>query len=372
MKSKIICLTVLALTFAVRAEVVEDIKENVRDNWRKIQEKCQDVRELAQELPSLPDDAWWPKTDKGDQLKKIRKIQEKIRKELLSVDSCEVLAKTEKLSRKIAAKKQEIAELQEKRCFVKPDKQKKLDEEIKEEQGELQRLTAEHAAEMAKVKKELESIGLQTKGSSLNVLLKMKDCADIIDNVIMARGICELVSGLREALKSGDILTAKRYYGVYLTLADVHIMCFEQYLEKSKYGEWRRGLDRIEAKANLTIAADNSNIADAGLAGAMCESLRQDIESNNKLISGVQLYRQLLDSHEASVERKLAEVRKRRIVAQSRYDTVSNTIDFGELLQSIQDDYSAVMELEMPDIAAFDDSAIEEQINAISKMLDMN
>ena len=371
MKSKIICLTVLALTFAARAEVVEDIKENVRDNWRKIQEKCQDVRELAQELPSLPDDSWF-KTDKDDQLKKIRKIQEKIRKELLSVDSCEVLAKTDKLSRKIAAKKQEIAELQEKRCFVKPDKQKKLDEEIKEEQNEVQRLTAEHAAEMAKVKKELESIGLQTKGSSLNVLLKMKDCADIIDNVIMARGICELVSGLREALKNGDILTAKRYYGVYLTLADVHIMCFEQYLEKSKYGEWRRGLDRIEATANKTIVANNSNIADAGLGEAMCEDLRQDIVANNKLLAGVQLYRQFLDSHEASVERKLAEVRKRRIVAQSHYDTVSNMIDFGELLQSIQDDYLAVMELEMPDIAAFDDAVIEEQINAISKMLDMN
>ena len=38
MKSKIICLTVLALTFAARAEVIEDIKENVRDNWRKIQD----------------------------------------------------------------------------------------------------------------------------------------------------------------------------------------------------------------------------------------------------------------------------------------------------------------------------------------------
>ena len=371
MKSKIICLTVLALTFAGRAEVVEDIKENVRDNWRKIQEKCQDVRELAQELPSLPDDSWY-KTDKDDQLKKIRKIQEKIRKELLSVDSCEVLAKTDKLNRKIAAKKQDIAELQEKRCFVKPDKQKKLDEEIKEEQNELQRLTAEHAAEMAKVKKELESIGLQTKGSSLNVLLKMKDCADIIDNVIVARGIYDIVGGLRESLKGGDILNVKRYYGVYLTLADVHIMCFEQYLEKSKYGAWRQGLDRIEAKANMTIAADNSNIADAGLGETMCESLRQDIASNNKLIAGVQLYRQLLDSHEASVERKLTEVRKRRIVAQSHYDTVSNTIDFGELLQSIQDDYSAVMELEMPDIAAFDDAVVEEQINAISKMLDVN
>ena len=371
MKRTIICLFILALTFAARAEIAEDIKDNVCDNWRKIQEKCQNVRELAQELPNLPDSAWLS-TDKAGQLKKIHKLHEKIRKELLSVDSCEILVKTDKLSRKIAEKKQEIAALQEKRGFVKPEKLKKLDEEIKEEQDELQRLTAEHSTEMSKVKKELAAIGLQTKGDSLNVLLAMKDRADIIDNVIVARGICDILGGLREALKSGDILTAKRYYGVYLTLADVHIMCFEQYLEKSRYGVWRSGLDRIEARANRTIEADNSRIMDAGLDEADCEGLRKDVLTNNKLISGVQLYRQLLDSHEAAVERKLAEVRKRRIVAQSHYETVINAIDFREMLQSIQDDYSAVMELEMPDIAAVDDSVTEEQINAISRMLDMN
>lgn len=371
MKSKIICFAVLALTFAVRAEVVEDIKENVRDNWRKIQEKCQDVRELAQELPSLPDDSWF-KTDKDDQLKKIRKIQEKIRKELLSVDSCEVLAKTDKLSRKIAAKKQEIAELQEKRCFIKPDKQKKLDEKIKEEQDELQRLTAEHAAEMAKVKKELESIGLQIKGDNLNVLLAMKDCADIIDNVIVARGIYDIVGGLREALSNGDIQTAKRYYGVYLTLADVHIMCYEQYLEKSKYGVWRSGLNQIETKANATIEAATSNIASGEFDESQCNIFRKTTAENNKLICAVQMYRKLLDSHEAAVERKLSAVRKQRTVAQSLYDTVTSTVDFGGMLQSAQDDYAAVMELELPEIAVIDDSITEEQINAISKMLDVN
>lgn len=371
MKSKIICLAVLALTFATRAEVVEDIKENVRDNWRKIQEKCQDVRELAQELPSLPDDSWF-KTDKDDQLKKIRKIQEKIRKELLSVDSCEVLAKTDKLSRKIAAKKQEIAELQEKRCFVKPEKQKKLDEEIKEEQDELQRLTAEHAAEMAKVKKELESIGLQIKSEGLNVLLAMKDNADIIDNVIVARGICDIVEGFREALRGGDIQTVKRYYGVYLTLTEVYVMCFERYLEKSKYGEWRRGLDRIESNANKTIEMADANVRSGEYSAAQCERFRVAIAERNKQITGVQMYRKVLDSHEAAIERKLSEVRKQQVVAQTLYETISDSIDLGVLLQSIQDDYSAVMGLELPDLEIVDASITEEQINAISKMLDMN
>ena len=165
---------VISCVVCTRAEIVEDIKDNVCENWRKIQEKCQDVRELAQELPNLPDDAWFFSTDKDDQRKKIHKLQEKIRKELLSVDSCEILAMTDKLSRKIAEKKQEIAALQEKRGFVNPEKLKKLDEEIKEEQEGLQRLTAEHSTEMTKVKKELSVIGLQTKGDSLNVLSAMR------------------------------------------------------------------------------------------------------------------------------------------------------------------------------------------------------
>ena len=89
-------------------------------------------------------------------------------------------------------------------------------------------------------------------------------------------------------------------------------------------------------------------------------------------LCGVQMYRKLLDAHEAAVDRKLTAVRKQRAVAQSLYDTVSVTVDFGGMLQSAQDDYSAVMELELPDIAVIDDSVTEEQINAISKMLDMN
>lgn len=371
MKRTLFAFAVLTLAFAVRATIVDEISENARDNWRKISEKCQDARELAQELPDLPDSSWFG-TDKKDQLKKIRKVQERIREELLSVGAQEVLAKTDKLSRKIAEKRQEIAELREKRGFVKSEKLKDLDEEIRGEQRELERLTAEHTAELEKVKRELEKIGLQTKGDSLNVLLAMKDRADIIDNVIVARGVCEIVGGLREALKDGDALSAKRYYGVYLTLTDVHVMCFEQYLEKSRHGEWRSGLDRLEANANRTIESAKSHVGSGEYSKGQCEIFRKTIADNTTLIEGVCLYRKLLDAHEAAVERKLKEVRKQRNVAQSLYDTVSGTVDFGSMLQSMQDDFAAVMELELPDIAVIDDSITEDQINAISKMLDMN
>ena len=361
----------LALAVAARAEIVEELRDNVRDNWRKIQEKCQDVRELAQELPNLPDDSWFG-TDKDDQLKKIRKVQENIRRELLSVDACKILAKTDKLNRRIAEKKQDIAALQEKRGFAKPEQLKKLDEEIKAEREALQGLTLEHAAEMAKVKKELAAIGLSAAGNNMNVLLAMQDRADIIDNVIVARGILEILNGLREGLKGGDALVAKRYYGVYLTLADVHVMCFEQYLEKSRHGEWRSGLDRIEAKAREKIEEETAHLESGDFDGKQRDIFRRAIADNNKRIGMIQMYRKVLDSHEGAVERKLATVRKQRVVAQSLYDAVSDTIDFAQMFQTIQEYYSAVMELELPDIAVIDDSVTEEQINAISRLLDMN
>ena len=56
-----------------RSSIVDEIAESARDNWRKISEKCQDARELAEDLPNLPDSAWFS-TDKKDQLKKIRKM----------------------------------------------------------------------------------------------------------------------------------------------------------------------------------------------------------------------------------------------------------------------------------------------------------
>ena len=371
MKIKIISFAVLALTFAVRAEVVEDIKENVRDNWRKIAEKCQDVQGLVDEMPGLPDSAWF-KTDKKSQLAKIRKYQNKIREELLSVDTRIILEKAEKLGRKIANKKQDIAELKEKRGFAKPEKQKKIDESIKEEQEELQQLVAERDAEMAKVKKELAAIGIHGKESNMGALLSMANRADIIDNAIVARGICEVLEGLRGALKDGDALSAKRYYGVYLVLADIHILCFEQYLEKSKYGEWRTGLNQLETNATASIQKAGESVASGEYNEVQCGIFRKTITDNNKLLTGIQLYRKLLDSHEAAVERKLVDVRKQRNVVQSLYEAVSNTVDFGGLLQSAQDDYATVMELELPDIAVVDEVISEEQINAISKMLDMN
>lgn len=364
-------LSSLLLTTVIQAKLVDDITENLQDCWDDVSKSCQKVESLMDELPSLPDHAWFS-TDKKDQLKKIRKYQNNIREELLSIDTQVVLYKAEKINKKIVSKKKEILELKEKRGFVSPEKKKKIDISICDEQEELQYLEASYTAEMDKVKKELASIGLNSKSGNLGVILSMSDRADIINNVILAKSIGGILSNLCEVLKDGDSLAAKRYYGVYVTLADIHILCYEQYLEKSRYGEWRHGLDRIETNAVASIETANNAMESENLRVSDCDKYRKAIFENNQLIAGVQLYRKLLDSHENAIEKKLTEVRKQRTLAKTLYDTVSGAVNFKQMLQSSQEDFSAVMELELPEIAIVDSSITEEQLNTISKMLDMN
>ena len=353
------------------AKLVREIREGVHDNWEKITESCVKAQELADEMPGLPDRTWFFGTDKRDQLEKIRKLQRRIREELLSVDSRKLLEKAEKLADKCKERKLKLARLRESRAFTSPDRREKLDREIREEEGKLAELEAEQKAELAKVREELAAIGLQGTDQSLNVLLSMSDRADVIDNVLLAKGISEVVGGLREALVEGDALSAKRYYGVYLALVDVHAFCFEQYLEKSRHGEWRQGLDRIEANADVLIDNARRSLSSGDYGESEREVFRRSIEDNGRLKTGVELYRKLLGMHETAVDRKLAEVRKQRSVVEALYGTVSGAMSFGQLMKLANDDYAAVMELELPDLAIVSDGLTEDQIDSISRMLDM-
>lgn len=353
------------------ADMNDEIQTNVRKHWQNITELCHKTQALTDELPNLADAAWWRFNDKGTQLKKIHALQSRIRSELLTVDSQDVLKRAEKISQEMAHKREEIAALREKRSFESPDRQSEIDSEIASKESQIENLSKEYTQEMNHVKGELAAIGLPAKGDNLNVLLSMADRADIIDNVIVAKSIAEMVNALKSTLKDGDALSAKRYYAVYLVLTDVHSLCFEQYLEKSRKGEWREGLDRLEKMASSSVAAAQKAISSGDYTPDRQAVFQRTISDNNRLLTGVGLYRKLLDSHESAVERKLAEVKKQRVLVESLYSTAAGTVNFGNLVDSVQGDFTAVMSLELPDIEIVDDGISQDQLDAISKMLDM-
>lgn len=361
----------LTLAAGVSAsELAADIQNSVKKNWSDISETCQDMMELVQEMPKLPDRTFIPfKTDKQDQRKKIRKVQLKIREILLSADSQKIMQKVDRFNEQIAQRKEEVAKLTEELQFY-PENREKLEKQINEENDAVKKLTANRDAEIAKVQKELDSIGLHMQGSAGSTLFSLVNRGELIDNVIVAKSIYEIVNKLQGAMRGGDVLSAKRYFGVYVALTDVQILCYEQYLEKSQKGEWRQNLAQIEKDAQAAVASARECIGSGEYTPNQCEIFQKNIAVNNKMVYGVGAYRKLLDCHEKIIAKKLADVNRMRKLAYNSYSTVAGAASFAALLQSSQAEFSAVLELSLPELEGVDDGVLQEQLQVITNMLD--
>lgn len=343
------------------------IRESVSGNWDDISEMCGDVLDLMKEMPELPESSWFGR-DRNGQRERIRKIQERIRALLLSKAGLELVRRCDAGTARVAAQEEKVQQLAEKRQF---SGDSSYDAKLAEAREKLSEMKAERDRDVEKVRKELSGIGLRLDGRSGDVLFRMVNRADVIDNAILARGISEIVENLRQTTGAGDVVSARRYFGVYLALADVQIACFEQYLDKSRNGPWRASLDRIEAAAAETMERAKKSMADRSYTTAQRDLFRRNIAANAAMLEGVAAYRRLLDCHERVVDRKLAELRRMRELAENSYATVSNAADFASLLSAAQREYSAILGLELPEMEGVDDAAMQEQLQAITRMLDM-
>lgn len=351
-------------------EIVDAIQRNARESWKKISDCCLQVSALEDEMPNLPESTWNPfRTDQNDQREKIRGIQRRIRSMLLSSDAEDILGKVDRFDEEIAERRTKLASLVEERQFS-PEDAESLDQKIADVQAALDELRASRAKALETVRAEFESLGLKC-GSSSDVLLKLVDRCEIVDNVIVAKGVCEIVGRLRGVMTtSGDLVSARRYYGVYLTLVDVQILCYEQYLEKVRTGEWKRRLDERERQVKDLAAKARAGSADSRYSAAERAKFSANLANNTKTLQYLEAYRKILASHESVIDRKLAKVKLMRELAANTYGTVANLADLVDDMRASQEDFAAVLELELPELDGFSDTAAQEQLENITRLLD--
>ena len=370
MNKIILVCCVCLLSLPILAEGIEaEIKETVSDNWDHISEWCDEVVELRKKLPSLPEQSFW-RRDQRNQRKDIHEVQAKIRNLLLSSDARKVMCKIEEIDDELSRVKAKQEELREEKAFY-PKRQEKIDKKLAVLNEDIRALEDKRAKEVDKVRCELETIGLKFQGKSIDHFISLINRKDFVDNIIVARAVCDIVENLRSAMSSGNVVSATRYYGIYVVLMDVQISCYEAYLEKSRHGEWQQRLNALEAKTQGTIEKWQTNI----VSGVYEESDRKEFERlvsvNKKLLTGISVYRKLLGCYEDRIEERLTKVKQRRERAQCAFETSANVLSFTTLAFETQSDYSALMELDLPELKEFSDEALDEQIRAITLKLDM-
>ena len=261
-------------------------------------------------------------------------------------------------------------ELREEKSFY-PKRQEKINKKLSALKEDIVALEAKRQKELGKVRGELETIGLKFQGESIDHFISLVNRKDFVNNIIVARAVCDIVEILKSAMSSGNVVSATRYYGIYVVLMDVQISCYEAYLEKSRRGEWRQRLNALEAEVQETIEKCQTNIVSGVYEESDCEGFQKLVSANKKLLTGISVYGKLLGCYEDRIEERLAKVRLRREKAQCAFETSANVLSFATLPFETQSDYTALMELELPELKEFSEAGLDEQIRTITTRLDM-
>ena len=110
-------------------------------------------------------------------------------------------------------------------------------------------------------------------------------------------------------------------------------------------------------------------IAEKGYLPGHEAHLAQASRQNEATLKAIDAYLQVLDAHEAIIDEKLSTARKVREVIAISYETLNLAGDFIQFAKSSQDLFSSLEQLTLPPIELFNDAAIQQEFNEITKKL---
>lgn len=344
--------------------ILPKLKESVKDNWNKINALSGRVMTLRSEMEGLPDKAWFG-SDKESHRALIHDKVLSIRKILLSTDSQELMKKVDRLDKRIADIDHEIHKESARDVFSSTQGENGTLKKLREKRS---RLVRDRDDSVRVVLMELESIGLKLSNGSEKCLL-MVDVHDLIDAAVVAKSIGIVVDNLHALMATGDVASAKRYFGVYLVMVEAQKACFDIYLEKSRTGEWRQKLSQIEIDAGALRKKAIASSKNRSFSEHQREAFARNAELNATTLQAVAAYTKILDQHESVIQAKADEAAKMLMVAENSYKTVAVSAEFLSLVKATQDSFEALLQLELPQIELASDDAFQAEFTALTQRL---
>lgn len=350
-------------------DVLDEFRSRIRSNWRKITKRCSDLLALDDEMARLPEKAWVRK-DKRDQRERIREQLERLRSILFSTNSRKILAAVEDFDARIADIDVDIRSTKEKK-FRNPGNDEKYDAKIAKLETKRHALEERRAEAARVVLSELNAIGLRLSGDAAEKCFFTVNISDLIDAAVVAKHVGLVVESLGELMKAqaGDVVSAKRYYGVYVAMLEVQKSCYDEYLDKSRNGPWRRRLAAIRKEATDQRTAALRSAEDESYDFAQRAVFRKNAGVFEMTQQAVDAYVKVLDWHEEVIARKAEDASRMLTVARSSLATVTLAGDFLSLVQTAEDTFDALLQLELPPLEIFDNTALQAEFSALTEKL---
>lgn len=349
----------------IPSERMAACREYVSEKWDKLRKIMGKAVDLRDELPNLPRSAWFSR-DQVSQQEDIDDLLDDAREILLSKSSRDMLVQIQKLDGKINGIKSEIAEVN-KDLILHPDRRQKCEERINELTLRRNELRRDLLSLKREVMVELRSWGITVPDAALEPFFKSVTRNSIIDNAVIAGNIAAVVKNF-EAMMQVDEDNARRYYGMYMVLLDVQIRCYRGFVAQCD-GIWCVRLDNAINKIQYDHLIANEGEADPRFSTAQRDQYKRNRRTNETYLRAVRAYRENLERQRNAVASKMQETERMREVALNTYETLGNAALLRDMMHTSAEAFEAVMKLDLPDLAAFNDADIVSEFEGITKRL---
>ncbi len=273
------------------------------------------------------------------------------------------------LKDKISDKKNTISAYQEKRIVADTIDRTTYDKKIGKAKADIDELTRRINNEKDILKKRFAASGLFLNNEQVDVLLARVDADDIIKMTLVYNVLEDITAQLMSLTKESNenINQARKYYGMHVVLLKLVMNMQDSYVKKLD----QEYLPKIELISMETrrISEESTRLLSSETQANRKDLLHKNLKAQQLTLKVAKLYAQQLNQQKAKVMKARNLIANDYQVAKNTYDTVKISADLIQLMKTNQASFSALMNIQIPDIVPFENLAMQRKFEELSLMI---
>ena len=352
-------------------ESTPDSKVNIEQKFYELRLFVDDLTELKEKEREAPDFALLSKTKKDYRIK-MDEVLKELEPILFDGEVIGYSKKIRKAQTQIKVLRSEIFDLKEKKLFADLDDKDEFDGKINKRVKGVKSLETLIGQLEYDLMKKFHRLGIDLSIEQVRVVTKRVDGDDLAHTLAVFDVTRQISSKLAELMENADYDPeyARRYYGIYVVMAEM--VLYSQRLYVKKINEiYLVALNQLKRDIKDAI-----NFAEQSISKQKNEAnvkiLKQNIESNKFSNEVVDMYREILLAQEENLKKAMKDSKNNVDVAYSTFDTVTISSNLVNLIDTTQDEFNKVMNMQIPQIVPFENKILEERFIDISNRISVD
>ncbi len=348
--------------------VIEENSTHLKKIWPKVLESLDDALTINTQIDNAPESAWF-----GNDKESLGEDQFEVFTEIENLLSSPEISKNQenisRLKKKIQKERHDIANLKEKRVIASVAERADLDKEINEIQENINLFKDNIIFQKNNLRARFQEVGLLLDDGQIDVLLSRVDSDDIIKMSVVYDVLADITKQLMELTLEfdEDINQARKYYGMHVVLLKMVISMQQSYITKLET-EYLPKIDKIENDTKQ-VSKKSRSLLRSEKNSSQRRVLQNNIKAQQLTLKVAKLYSKQLQKQKQKVKKALVLAKKDYQVAKNTFDTVKLSADLIRLMKTNQASFSALMNIQIPEIVPFKNIEMQKKFEELSLLL---